>query len=75
MERVPERPFLFDDEKFAKNLQCEKRCSTGPSSMTTQHLFPLLESTNDTQAFCQLEKREDDISGKTKRWSARNFSG
>ena len=55
MERVPERPFLLDDEKFAKNLRSARRgAAPGPSGMTTEHLFPLLESTNDTQAFCQL---------------------
>ena len=53
MERVSERPFLLDDEQFAKNLRSARRgAALGPSGMTT--LFPLLESTNDTQAFCQL---------------------
>ena len=55
MERVPERPFMLDDEKFAKNLRSARRGATpGPSGMTTEHLFPLLESMSDTQAFFQL---------------------
>ena len=55
MERVPERPFLLDDEKFAKNFRSVRRgAAPGPSGMTTEHFFPLLESMSDTQAFCQL---------------------
>ena len=55
MERVPDRPFQLDDEQFAKNLRSARRgAAPGPSGMTTEHLFPLLESTNDTQPFCQL---------------------
>ena len=54
MERVPDRPFQLDDGQFAKNLRSARRgAAPGPSGMTTE-LFPLLESTNDTQAFCQL---------------------
>ena len=79
-------------KKCAKNFCSARRgAAPGPSDMTTEHLFPLFESTNDTQAFCQLgnllaqgsatrsvvhhKKREDDTSGKTKWSSARNCCG
>ena len=60
MERVPQRPFLLDDEQFAKNLRSARRCAApGPSGMTTEHLFPLLESTNDTlvASVCRMSSK------------------
>ena len=48
MELVP-RDFELDDPRFAKNLRSSKRgAAGGPSSMTAEHLRPLLDSPRDT---------------------------
>ena len=48
MELVP-RDFELDEARFAKNLRSSKSSAAGgPSSMTTEHLRPLLDSPRGT---------------------------
>ena len=50
--------FKLDEARFGKNLRSSKRgAAGGPSSMTTEHLRPLLDSPRDTHLLfdaCQL---------------------
>ena len=53
--RVPDRLFQLDEERFAQKVRKARRgAAPGPSGMTSEHLFPMLESEDDLDALTQL---------------------
>ena len=55
MSRVPDRVFQLDEQRFAQNVRKARRgAAPGPSGMTSEHLFPMLESENDLDALSQV---------------------
>ena len=55
LTRRPVAPFQLDEDKLAPNIRKERRdAAPGPSGMTSEHLFPLLESEDDMGAFVQF---------------------
>ena len=53
-EHVLAERFELDKEKFLINLRTARRGAAGPSSMTSDHLFPLLESERDSAMFAEF---------------------
>ena len=51
----PVTPFELDPLEFLLCLRAARRgAAPGPSGMTSDHLFPLLESDHDSDLFCQV---------------------
>ena len=51
----PVTPFELDPSEFLLCLRTARRgAAPGPSGMTSDHLFPLLESDHDSDLFCQV---------------------
>ena len=47
--------FELDEERFAKNVRSARRgAAAGPSGMTSEHLFPMLENDGDLQALTEF---------------------
>ena len=63
LNRIPEVSFQLDEERFAKNARSARRGAVaGPSGMTSEHLFPMLENDGDLQAlteFASMMARRD----------------
>ena len=54
-EFQPRERFVLDAEKFLMVVRTAKRgAAAGPSSMTADHLFPLLESETDSGRLVEL---------------------
>ena len=54
-ELQPREQFVLDAEKFLAGLRTAKRgAAGGPSSMTSDHLFPVLESDADSVALAEV---------------------
>ena len=52
LTRRPVAPFHLDEDKLALNIRKARRgAAPGPSGMTSEHLFPLLESEDDMSVF------------------------
>ena len=50
----PAVPFELDEVEFLVCLRTARRgAAAGPSGMTADHIFPLLESEHDSRLFCQ----------------------
>ena len=50
----PAVPFALDEVEFLVCLRTARRgAAAGPSGMTADHIFPLLESEHDSRLFCQ----------------------
>ena len=55
LNRIPEQVFELDEERFAKNVRSARRgAAAGPSGMTSEHLFPMLENGGDLQALIEF---------------------
>ena len=55
IEHEPAKRCQLDEHKFATNLQKSRRgAAAGPSSMTTDHLRPVLDNPRDTHLFFQM---------------------
>ena len=55
MARMPDSPFQLDEDKLAQNIRKARRgAAPGPSGMTNEHLFTLLESEDDLSLFSQF---------------------
>ena len=55
LSRRPVAPFQLDEDKLALNIRKARRgAAPGPSGMTSEHLFPLLESEDNMGAFVQF---------------------
>ena len=55
LNRIPEVSFQLDEERFAKNVRSARRgAAAGPSGMTSEHLFPMLENDGDLQALTEF---------------------
>ena len=51
----PEELVQLDEDLFAKNIRIARRgAAPGPSGMTSEHLFPLLESDGTLSSVCQV---------------------
>ena len=54
-EKRPVAAFQSDENKLALDIRTARRgAAPGPSGMTSEHLFPLLESEDDMGAFAQF---------------------
>ena len=52
---MPDSPFQLDEDKLAQNIRKARRgAAPGPSGMTNEHLFSLLESEDDLSLFSQF---------------------
>ena len=55
LARMPDTPFQLDEDKLAHNIRKARRgAAPGPSGMTNEHLFALLESEDDVSLFTQF---------------------
>ena len=55
LARMPDSPFQLDEDKLAQNIRKARRgAAPGPSGMTNEHLFTLLESEDDLSLFSQF---------------------
>ena len=51
----PEEPFQLDAEEFLLCLRKARRgAAAGPSGMTSDHLFPVLENEGDSDLFVRV---------------------
>ena len=51
----PEESVRLDEDQFAKNIRIARRgAAPGPSGMTSEHLFPTLESDRTLASVCQV---------------------
>ena len=52
---VPAHPFELDSELFCNNVRSARRgAAPGPSGMTVEHLFGLVESDHDMEVFASF---------------------
>ena len=55
MRLQPDERIQLDEEMFAENVRSARRGAVpGPSGMTAEHLFPLLESTHTLETLCEV---------------------
>ena len=55
LEMEPDEDVQLDDNLFAKNIRITRRgAAPGPSGMTSEHLFPLLESDRTLGSLCKV---------------------
>ena len=53
MECEPDQPFVLDPVEFLLCLRTARRgAAAGPSGMTSDHLFPILENERDSEMRC-----------------------
>ena len=55
LTRRPVAPFQLDEDKLALNIRKARRgAAPGPSGMTSEHMFPMLEFEDGMCAFAQF---------------------
>ena len=50
----PEESVRLDEDQFAKNIRSARGAAPGPSGITSEHLFPILESDGMLASVCQV---------------------